>query len=528
MRSYSNPNLMNQDVFSLIKAIKENLAPSDLASGVVPATIQENIKQIKELCDSQYSDQSYYGSTALNRKMLLNKRFSELLTPETLKYIFMLDLWADRKGMITMDGRTRTFNSMPTHPLAIYRNSTGHISMADAILFGFSDGLKAVKFMTNNEHNYSPELYKQQREQFDTHTATIVQNLNTLATELGLNAEAHLTTAKTGPLQLLARFKHVAKVIAKIKEEGKNNTLLYVPGYSPGSMRSQTASGLNTVLSIISKEPQGAPTSLDDLAERFIRNEKALLEGWVIHGFYDRAHMEAGLEQDTTFRIGSANYTYSEILESMITKCEAKLTDPSLKIAIEQFDVRLHLVENDLKNRFPSECSAVIAQNNVPSGGQSGVAQQDDTIQKGKDLAIQGLSTAIQDMYNYGLSLKKSGSSKGEVIIKLSEKLKSDTSDFLKSPASAAEFNDFHAKFLKTLGSKNKELSRYRANLSTIATNIGIALTVVGLFFIAAKLITSKITENRALFFAQKSKTTSEDKVAQIANSLSSVAQAFK
>lgn len=370
MNSSSKPNVMNQDVFSLIKAIREkmttNIVENKSLVTDIPKPILENIKKIKAICNKNYADQSYYGSAALNRQMLLDKDLADLLTPETLKYIFLMDIWAERGGIITKeDGRTRIIESRTNHPLAIHRNSTGYISMADALCFGFSEGMKTINFIPNNEPDYSPTLYKDQQKRFHTVTTRIVENINTLATQLGLALEDHLTNSSTEPLQLLTRFKRVAGVIARIKDKDKNDQLLNVPGYTPKDIKDQVINGFETMLTLISEEKQGKPTSLDDLADRFIRNENVLLDGWVIHGFYDRAHMEAGIELDTQFKIGDNNYTFSEILERMISKCQSNLADPQLKIAIEQFDVRLQLVENDLKNRFTDEFSAELAQEKI-------------------------------------------------------------------------------------------------------------------------------------------------------------------
>ncbi|NDC41214.1 MAG: hypothetical protein EBZ77_06640 [Chitinophagia bacterium] len=62
-------------------------------------------------------------------------------------------------------------------------------------------------------------------------------------------------------------------------------------------------------------------------------------------------------------------------------------------------------------------------------------------------------------------------------------------------------------------------MSAYRIAWGTIVANIAIALTGVGILCIAGKLIHSRVTEGRALFFFQKNKTTSEEKIADIEQS---------
>jgi hypothetical protein len=59
----------------------------------------------------------------------------------------------------------------------------------------------------------------------------------------------------------------------------------------------------------------------------------------------------------------------------------------------------------------------------------------------------------------------------------------------------------------------------YRVSWKTIVENIVIALTGIGLLLIAGKLIYSKVTEKRALFFFQNSKTTSEQNIEERLNS---------
>lgn len=69
---------------------------------------------------------------------------------------------------------------------------------------------------------------------------------------------------------------------------------------------------------------------------------------------------------------------------------------------------------------------------------------------------------------------------------------------------------------MNTLISKNNEMREYRLAWKTILKNIAIAVTGIGLFAIAGKLIYSKTKENRFLFFFQKKQTTSEEKIRDI------------
>ncbi|MBT7703872.1 MAG: hypothetical protein HN746_00080 [Polaribacter sp.] len=66
-------------------------------------------------------------------------------------------------------------------------------------------------------------------------------------------------------------------------------------------------------------------------------------------------------------------------------------------------------------------------------------------------------------------------------------------------------------------------MSEYRVSWDTIIKNIAIALTGVGVLFIAAKLLYSQATQGRALFFFQKDKTTCEEKTSSIEQSMNNV-----
>ena len=131
----------------------------------------------------------------------------------------------------------------------------------------------------------------------------------------------------------------------------------------------------------------------------------------------------------------------------------------------------------------------------------------------------------IQAMHNYGVLLKDQGASKGQVAIDLASKLTTMANEFFDKKPEQRNFVEFEPRFSALLHSKDKEMSAYRISWGTIVANIAIALTGVGLLFIAGKLIHSKVTENRALFFFQRSKTTSEEKIADVEHAASFIAQ---
>lgn len=46
---------------------------------------RENIKKIREICNTKYSNKGFFGHAALNRKMLLDKEIADLLTKDSIK-----------------------------------------------------------------------------------------------------------------------------------------------------------------------------------------------------------------------------------------------------------------------------------------------------------------------------------------------------------------------------------------------------------------------------------------------------------
>lgn len=134
------------------------------------------------------------------------------------------------------------------------------------------------------------------------------------------------------------------------------------------------------------------------------------------------------------------------------------------------------------------------------------------------------LFLSIKHMRQYGEKLIKEGAlDKGTMVKQLAVELKQKATTFYKYPQDRIPFKDFKQQFTELLNSKNKEMCTYRVAWDTIIKNIAIALTGVGAVAILGKLIYSAFTEKRPLFFFQKNKTTSEEKVAEVAESLNKI-----
>lgn len=128
----------------------------------------------------------------------------------------------------------------------------------------------------------------------------------------------------------------------------------------------------------------------------------------------------------------------------------------------------------------------------------------------------------IEIMSEYGETLKAEGASKGQVAIDLATELDAMAKKFFAQSPEQRDFTKFESNFSELLHSKDEEMSAYRFALGTIIANIAIALTGIGLLLMAGKLVYSKVTEGRALFFFQKSTTTSEDLIATVHQQMAS------
>jgi hypothetical protein len=151
---------------------------------------------------------------------------------------------------------------------------------------------------------------------------------------------------------LKAQYEHIVRTVNLLKAQHKSADLLFVPGYSVDEMRSQVREGFHALCDILKVNLK--KESLDSFCKKFLQSPQALLDGTVIHLFYDRAHIAAALEQDTLINIGGKSYTYQEIFRSMIDKI-ATQPDNYPSCAKEQFYLRFSFMASDLKKRFFDE-----------------------------------------------------------------------------------------------------------------------------------------------------------------------------
>ncbi len=186
-------------------------------------------------------------------------------------------------------------------------------------------------------------------------------------------------------------------------------------------------------------------------------------------------------------------YQYQDLLRSSFDEL------PRLSLQ-EIADKLLALSKNDTSDHL---CALKMAEEDESQ------ARQQLALSK----AYNRLQKTIANMNTYGEKLKREGEPhKGETLVELSKKLEQTAEDNL-SQLNSDNFPAFKQQFSTLLHSEDATLSQYRPAMNTIFANILLALTGIGLLLIAGKLIHSQFTEGRALFFYQKEKTTSENKV---------------
>lgn len=292
------------------------------------------LEEIQCIANKDFYEQSFFGNAALNRRMLLDERITQRLTDNVIVYLFtndILDTRAIVKRDSTLDG----------------------ITLRDVLYHGLLDGLNVLKFMLNNEINFCSQKYLEQQDKFEKNTLPLVKRIIALTkSKVSLNELAGVNLNFDGN-SLQSQFDLVNEIIHTLKSAGKSAELLKVPGYTPGSMRSQVSDGLKCICKSlqIRKDEAGFNISLDAFCEQFLSDEKVILNGLISHLFYDRAHIEAALEQNTLLHFNGQSHSFEDIFRKMIEKL-ATTPEKYPVAAREQFALRFGLVEADLKERF--------------------------------------------------------------------------------------------------------------------------------------------------------------------------------
>jgi hypothetical protein len=337
--------IANIDVFKLLINLESKIKETPPKEN---KDAQSNIAQIKLQCDEKYANQLYFGAAALNRMIILDSTIVSLLTPETLIEIF--------RQQTTLD-----HNSPPTHPCILHR-TTSSTTIARAIQYAFMDGLQTIESLPNNNVDLRYEDYINQKIAYQQRMPALVSAMVTVASKLDVNIPL-LAAKEEAKLPLTDRLDRIVRAVDNIIQAEKNRVLLYVPGFAAESICEQSEEGFHHTSSLV-RETKGAKTentrdaALHSFASQFITHPEIMVNGFVSHMFYDRVHFEACLAQKTEVNIGEHKFQLREVLRAMVTQCEERKSEPAVATAVEQFSLRMALVENDLSKRFASEYAA--------------------------------------------------------------------------------------------------------------------------------------------------------------------------
>lgn len=353
--SSTSPNILNLNVASLLEAIKEKIN-----SMTYSPTVQDNedMLRVKKYANLHFGNQSFSGSAALNRQLLLSEGSAPFLQkPGTIKAIFSIDkTLKDTKDHSTF----RTID--PKSEIALERNvgqsKIIHLSMADVILRGFSEGLATLKFMPNNDASVTDEkTYLRQKNNFEKYTLPVVKGICDLANELSIPVENFYEKQTISFDTLEERLKKINNMLHQIqsdnKEEFTKKILANSTNWHVNLLHDQNIYGFEAACESLKLQFDSKTniieSTLENFAKRFVASPETMLDTDVSHSFYDKLHFESCLlheEKEFTFRDGKFS------LHEIITKLIVEAQKSNNQIAKEQFGIRLQLIENHLNKEI--------------------------------------------------------------------------------------------------------------------------------------------------------------------------------
>lgn len=336
------------DVFKLLATFQskaKNYLPGE------DKEIKANISNIKNKCNTEdkYSDQSFSGASCLNRIIIKDEEILAWLTPDVLIEIF----------------RQQALLPNPRHPAdegatTLIRN-TSKTTIAGAIQYAFEDGLGPIKYMPDQDQENCPnylEAYNRQKADYERKILFLLKNIISAAEKLKIDVTRFLKPPAEEK-KMTERFETIVGMVDLIKANEESEDLLSVPDYTSEEVLGQSDLGFKRLLELASSGVRGSSRDaiLTSFVEFCITHPEIMLDERVSHYFYDRLHLEGCIVSDEKVAIGENQFQLREILREMIQQCEVKSHDPenrgTVSVAVEQFQMRLGLVENHLKRFFP-------------------------------------------------------------------------------------------------------------------------------------------------------------------------------
>lgn len=301
---------------------------------VVPYSpkIGENINIIVSICDHFYFDQQYYGHASLNRKILLDKEIADHLTPEVIGYLFT-----------NPDDKTR-----------LYRNHLDDkpIYLKDCIKCAINEGLILIKSLPNNDINYGVEAHEKQKKNFEENTLRIFNHIKEAALIEG-PCSAEISFEET---LLLDQFNQITKTVDLISLQNQLDALLGTMTLS--STQEQILFGLSVIckkLQVLSEVEDKTVCIFDELVpfcQQFLNTPEVILNPEISHLFYDRGHLLIGLISEIKLSMADKCVSLRDMFKKFVQLLDQYPTNTAID-AKEQFALRLFLISQDLKQRFP-------------------------------------------------------------------------------------------------------------------------------------------------------------------------------
>ena len=303
-------------------------APSSITPAITTA-----LNEIKVYSEKNFSDIINVGKAALNRRMLLDPYITHRLSAEVIHYIF---------------------THSPDSNSQLQRRES-RTALAEVISYGLVEGLFLLKSMPNNGAEYD---YQEQKTRYQRNTLSLIKNIwqASIGLETALDEalfQNFLQTQEPTALgSLTGQLDQITAKIDSLKTQRLSNALLAIPSWTADNMREQVGIGFTEACRLVACNVK--TETMSTFCKKFLSSSVAPVDKIVSHYFYDRAHLEAAIEQDSTIQFKDGHYQYRHILREMLTLIDQ---DPSnySETAKEQFHLRLMLVENDLKNRFTKD-----------------------------------------------------------------------------------------------------------------------------------------------------------------------------
>jgi len=343
-------------VFNAYESAKSNIkqmseSELDTRLKALGEDVNENIKAIVEICNDSYSNQYYSGNDALNRGILLDAKIKNLLTPAVMQAIMI-------KSQLC---KLRTVEMSKDVDIAIVRfRGPRHTepyfsSFADTMYYALcanqnleSLELIALNVAENLKVERSLKEHLRQRDKFVNNALPMLSNIQEAAKGFGAVVPSVPKVVK-GANYLDELFVNVRGMIEQVKSAEKVDVLLEVAAYKPKTICSQASRGLSDLLGLIPIDPKEIDftITIDDIYKK-IATSPALLDNQVAHIFYDRLHLEAILAMDGNIIINAREITYQGLIAGLVQHISKHRDDPDYQIAVQQFEIRLELVQNHM------------------------------------------------------------------------------------------------------------------------------------------------------------------------------------